>query len=161
MPQPDEVLIKVEACGVCHSDLHMARGDWPDVKAKTVLPAILGHEAVGRVVELGSAVQGIAIGDRVGVGWLYSTCGVCEQCADGAENLCLDRKVTGIAAPGGFAEFMRIRASHAIPIPEKLPSEEVAPYFCAGLTVYHALKKADIRSGQRPLGDSTSPKFRC
>ncbi len=148
-PLSDELLVKVEACGVCHSDLHMARGDWPDVKGKTPLPAILGHEAVGRVIQNGSPGQGIAQGARVGVGWLYSTCGSCEQCNDGAENLCLDREVTGIAVPGGFAEFMRIRASHAIPIPDALPSAEAAPYFCAGLTVFHACKKAEIRSGQR------------
>ena len=149
VPQPDEVLVRVEACGVCHSDLHMARGDWPDVKAKTPLHAILGHEAVGRVVEKGREARGIELGDRVGVGWVYSTCGACEQCKDGAENLCLDRKVTGIAAPGGFAEFLRIRASHAIGIPDTLAPEQAAPLFCAGLTVYHACKRAEIRAGQR------------
>ena len=106
---PDEVLVRVEACGVCHSDLHMAAGDWPDVAAKMSWPATLGHEAVGRVVELGAKVsdvaeaKGLAVGHRVGVGWLYSTCGECEHCLDGAENVCLHRKITGIAAPGGFA----------------------------------------------------------
>lgn len=153
IPRPflrsDEVLIKVEACGVCHSDLHMAHGDWPDTTAKMTLPAILGHEAVGRVEEVGTAVQGIAVGARVGVGWLYGTCGECECCKAGAENVCEERKVTAIAAPGGYAEFMRIRASHAIPVPEKLPVEEAAPLFCAGLTVYHAFKNAGIQKGQR------------
>ncbi|HEV8385293.1 MAG TPA: zinc-dependent alcohol dehydrogenase [Candidatus Acidoferrales bacterium] len=159
IPRPvvaaDEVLIKLEACGVCHSDLHMAHGDWPDVAAKMSWPATLGHEAVGRIVELGANVRKNAdanemvVGKRVGVGWLYSTCGDCEHCLDGAENVCLKRKVTGIAAPGGFAEFMRIRASHAIPIPENLSSIEAAPLFCAGLTVFHACRNAGLRDGQK------------
>ena len=146
---PDEVLVRVEACGVCHSDLHMANGDWPDVAAKMSWPATLGHEAVGRVVELGANARGITLGQRVGVGWLYSTCGACEHCLDGAENVCLKRKITGIAAPGGFAEFMRVKASHAIPIPENLSSAEAAPLFCAGLTVFHALRNAGLRAGQQ------------
>jgi len=148
-PPADEVLIRVEACGVCHSDLHMAHGDWPDVAAKMSLPAILGHEAVGRVVEPGAAVSSVAIGQRVGVGWLYSTCGACEPCHEGAENLCLDRKVTGVDAPGGYAEFMRIKASHAITVPENLPAVEAAPLFCAGLTVFHACRNAGLRAGER------------
>ncbi len=148
-PAADEVLIRVEACGVCHSDLHMAHGDWPDVAAKMSWPATLGHEAVGRVVELGAEVKGVAIDQRVGVGWLYSTCGECEHCRDGAENVCLKRKVTGIAAPGGYAEFMRIKASHAIAVPENLSPVEAAPLFCAGLTVFHACRNAGLRAGQR------------
>ncbi|MBI1738688.1 MAG: alcohol dehydrogenase catalytic domain-containing protein [Acidobacteria bacterium] len=147
-PLADEVLLRVEACGVCHSDLHMAHGDWPDVAAKMSWPAVLGHEAVGRVVELGAKVHDIALGQRVGVGWLYSTCGECEHCRDGAENVCLHRKVTGIAAPGGYAEFMRVKASHAIAVPENLSPVEAAPLFCAGLTVFHALRNAGLRKGQ-------------
>jgi propanol-preferring alcohol dehydrogenase len=148
-PRDDEVLVRVEACGVCHSDLHMADGDWPDVAKRMTLPAILGHEVVGRVVEIGAGVTGIKAGDRAGVGWLYSTCGACEFCRDGHENICRDRQVTGVAAPGGFAEFIRIRASHAIPVPESLPAAEAAPLFCAGLTVYHACRNAGLRAGQR------------
>lgn len=148
-PLPGEVILKVEACGVCHSDLHMAEGDWPDVAARMAFPAILGHEVVGRVVELGEGVSGPAIGDRVGVGWLYSTCGTCELCAEGHENVCLNRKVTGVAAPGGYAQFMRARATHAIPVPAALSSVEAAPYFCAGVTVYRAVKNAGVQRGQR------------
>lgn len=148
VPQPDEVLVKVEATGVCHSDLHMAKGDWPDVAKKMVWPAILGHESVGRVVEKGAAATGVEIGQRIGVGWLYSTCGKCIHCADGAENVCLKRKVTGIAAPGGFAEYMRMKASYAVPVPDGVPSEEAAPYFCAGLTVFHACRNAGLAAGQ-------------
>jgi propanol-preferring alcohol dehydrogenase len=153
MPRPSplagEVLLRVEACGVCHSDLHMAHGDWPDVAAKMSWPATLGHEVVGRVVELGAEVSGVTMGQRVGVGWLYSTCGACEHCREGAENVCLKRKVTGIAAPGGYAEYIRVRASHATPVPENLPSVEAAPLFCAGLTVFHACRNAGLRAGQR------------
>jgi propanol-preferring alcohol dehydrogenase len=147
-PQPDEVLVRVEASGVCHSDLHMARGDWPDTAKKMVWPAILGHEAVGRVVEKGSAAGEAKIGQRVGVGWLYSTCGKCFHCTDGAENVCLKRKVTGIAAPGGFAEYIRMKASYALPVPEAIPVAEAAPYFCAGLTVFHACRNAGLAAGQ-------------
>jgi propanol-preferring alcohol dehydrogenase len=149
VPLPDEVLVRVEACGVCHSDLHMANGDWPDVAARMQLPTILGHEIVGRVFELGAEVRDIALGARVGVGWLYSTCGECETCRAGAENVCHNRQITSLAAPGGFAEFARIRASHAVPIPEPLSSAEAAPLFCAGLTVFHALRNCEVRGGQK------------
>ena len=150
-PQADEVLVRVEACGVCHSDLHMANGDWPDVAARMKLPAILGHEVVGRVVELGAEASGVAVGERIGVGWLYSTCGKCEMCLAGAENVCHERQITSLAAPGGFAEFIRVKASHAIAIPEPLSSAEAAPLFCAGLTVYHALRNVGLQAGQ-PFG---------
>jgi propanol-preferring alcohol dehydrogenase len=129
----------------------MALGDWPDVAARMTMPAILGHEAAGRIVAIGAGVTGFTVGQRVGVGWLHSVCGQCEFCRSDAENICLERTVTGIAAPGGFAEFMRIRASHAIPIPETIPPEQAAPFFCAGLTVYHACRNAGIRAGQ-PFG---------
>jgi len=144
LPLADELLVQVEACGVCHSDLHMVQGDWPDVAAKMQFPAILGHEVVGRVVKTGRDAKGFAAGERVGVGWLHWTCGECEPCRDGAENICLKRLVTGIAAPGGFAELIRIKASHALHIPEALVPEEAAPLFCAGLTVFHALRNAGV-----------------
>jgi len=147
--QPDEVLVRVEACGVCHSDLHMIRGDWPDVAKRTPMPAILGHEVVGRVEKTGAEASGIAAGARVGIGWLYSTCEACEFCRDDAENICKYRAVTGLAAPGGFAEYIRMRASHAIAVPESLPAAEVAPLFCAGLTVFHALRNAEVQPGHR------------
>lgn len=145
--KPDELLVRVEACGVCHSDLHMIRGDWPDVAARMSLPAILGHEVVGRVEQVGAQVQGVAKGARVGVGWLYSTCEACEFCRDSAENICLHRQVTGVEAPGGFAQFIRLRASHAVSVPESLAAGEAAPLFCAGLTVFHALRNAGFPVG--------------
>src|SRR5258708_37307038 len=88
------------------------------------LPAILGHEAVGRVAEKGTGVSGVAIGARVGVGWLHSVCGKCEHCRAGAENVCLERTVTSVDAPGGYAEFMQVRAAQAVPIPEGLSRSE-------------------------------------
>ena len=147
-PAAGEVLVKVEACGVCHSDLHMMQKDWPDAAAALQLPAILGHEVVGRVVATGQGVAGPAVGDRVGVGWLHWTCGACESCASGHENLCDERQITGIAAPGGYAEYMRAKASHAIRVPEGLPPADAAPFFCAGVTAYHACQEASIIAGQ-------------
>jgi propanol-preferring alcohol dehydrogenase len=148
-PEPNDILLEVEACGVCHSDLHIAGGEWPNVAARMTLPATLGHEAVGRVVEKGAAVSGVPIGARVGVGWLHSVCGRCEHCRAGAENVCLERTVTSVDAPGGYAEFMRVRASQAVPLPEGLSSVQAAPWFCAGVTVYHALQSAGVAAGQR------------
>jgi len=148
-PAAGEVLVKVEACGVCHSDLHIMQKDWPDAAAALQLPAILGHEVVGRVVETGPGVAGLAVGDRVGVGWLHWTCGECESCREGHENLCDERRITGIAAPGGYAEYMRAKASHAIKVPEELSPADAAPFFCAGVTVYHACQEAAITAGQR------------
>ena len=152
MPRPapaaGEVLVKVEACGVCHSDLHIMQKDWPDAAAALQLPAILGHEVVGRVVETGQGVDDLAVGDRVGAGWLRWTCGECENCLDGHENLCVERQITGIAAPGGYAEYMRAKASHAIRVPEELSPVDAAPFFCAGVTAYHACQEACISAGQ-------------
>lgn len=144
-----DVLIQVEACGVCHSDLHVADGDWSQFTPITKIPLILGHEIAGRVVEKGSAVQELQTGDRVGVPWIYWTCGECEFCREGNENLCARQKITGVTEDGGFAEFVKAPASHAVRIPDGLASVEAAPLFCAGVTVYRALKQAGISPGQR------------
>jgi len=145
----NEVLIKVEACGVCHSDVHVADGDWPQFTGITKIPLILGHEIAGSVVERGSGVQELRVGDRVGVPWVYWTCGECEFCRQGDENLCVTQQITGVTVDGGFAEFVKAPASHATELPAGLSSVEVAPLFCAGLTVYRALKQAAISPGQR------------
>ncbi|MGH9676363.1 MAG: alcohol dehydrogenase catalytic domain-containing protein [Candidatus Acidiferrum sp.] len=144
-----EVLIKVEACGVCHSDLHLADGDWTQLNRIVKKPLILGHEIAGRVVERGSAVSDLQIGDRVGVPWIHWTCGECEFCCEGNENLCVRQKITGATVDGGFAEFVKAPATHATRIPEGLSSVEAAPLFCAGVTVYRALKQTRISPGQR------------
>ncbi|MGO9402788.1 MAG: alcohol dehydrogenase catalytic domain-containing protein [Terriglobales bacterium] len=153
VPRPeagaDDVLIKVEACGVCHSDLHVAAGDWTQLAGIIKKPLILGHEIVGRVVERGASVTSVQVGDRVGVPWVQWTCGQCEFCREGNENLCLKQRITGVTVDGGYAEYAKAPASHAVKIPEALPSEQAAPLLCAGVTVHRALKQAKIRAGQR------------
>jgi alcohol dehydrogenase, propanol-preferring len=144
-----EVLIEVEACGVCHSDLHVADGDWTQMNRIVKKPLILGHEIAGRVVEKGVDVSDLKIGERVGVPWIYWTCGECEFCREGNENLCAKQKITGVSEDGGYAEFVKAPATHATRIPEGLGSVEAAPLFCAGVTVYRALKHAKITAGQR------------
>ncbi|HKV04839.1 MAG TPA: zinc-dependent alcohol dehydrogenase [Candidatus Acidoferrales bacterium] len=150
-PKPDsqEVLIEVEACGVCHSDLHVADGDWPQLARIVKKQLILGHEIAGRVVEKGAAVRDLQVGDRVGVPWLHWSCGECEFCREGNENLCARQKITGVTVDGGYAEFVKAPASHAQKIPDGLTNLEAAPLFCAGVTVYRALKQAAISRGQR------------
>jgi len=148
-PEAQEVLIAVEACGVCHSDLHLADGDWTQLAKIVKKPLILGHEIVGRVVARGHAVQSLDVGDRVGVPWLHWSCGECEFCREGNENLCARQKITGVTVDGGYAEFVKAPASHALPIPRNLSSLEAAPLFCAGVTVYRAFKQARISQGQR------------
>jgi alcohol dehydrogenase, propanol-preferring len=130
-----ELLIRVEACGVCHSDLHVADGDWPQLAKIVKKPLILGHEIVGRVVEMGAGVRGVHIDERVGVPWLHWSCGDCDFCREGNENLCARQKITGVTVDGGYAEFMKAPASHALKIPDGLSSMEAAPLFCAGVTV--------------------------
>jgi propanol-preferring alcohol dehydrogenase len=148
-PGAGEILIQVEACGVCHSDLHVADGDWPQIVSITKRPLVLGHEIAGRVVEKGAGVNRLEIGDRVGVPWVHWTCGECEFCLEGNENLCGNQKITGVSVDGGYAEFVKAPASHALKIPDGLSCVEAAPLFCAGVTVYRALKHAKIEPEQR------------
>ena len=148
-PGPDEVLIEIEACGVCHSDLHLASGDWPSFAKSIHWPLVLGHEVVGRVAEIGAGVDTRVIGTRVGVGWVYSSCGVCDNCRDDRENICQNRGITSVTSNGGFAEFMLAKAAYAIPVPRELSPQEAAPLFCAGVTVYRALHNVEVEPGQR------------
>jgi propanol-preferring alcohol dehydrogenase len=145
----DEVLIRVEACGVCHSDLHIAEGDWTHLKRMIKTPLIPGHEVVGRVTEVGEQVSDLEKGDRVGVAWLHWSCGECELCKEGRENLCSKQHITGASVDGGYAEYIKAKASHATKVPDALDSYEAAPLFCAGVTVYRAIKNAGVQSGQR------------
>lgn len=152
VPQPlaGEVLVEVLACGVCHSDLHIADGDLPGFRALTKARVIPGHEVVGKVVGLGGGVNVLKVGDRIGVPWLYRACGRCEQCLEGNENLC--RKgaaVTGMSVDGGYAQFMCANADYAVRIPDALSAEQAAPLLCAGVTSYRALQKAHVAAGQR------------
>jgi len=148
-PASDEVLIQVEACGVCHSDLHVAHGDWKQFAGIVKRPLILGHEVVGRIVGRGSAARAVEIGERVGVPWLHWTCGQCEPCREGNENLCTRQKITGVTVDGGFAELIKAPASHVVKIPAGISPAEAAPLLCAGLTVYRALKQSGILPAQR------------
>src|SRR6202789_551133 len=145
----EEVLIEVEVCGVCHSDLHVAEGDWQQFARIVKKPLILGHEIVGRVVERGAAVQDVEVGERVGVPWVHWTCGQCEFCLEGNENLCTKQRITGVMVDGGYAQFVKAPASHVLKIPDALSSEQAAPLLCAGVTVHRALKQARLRAGQR------------
>ena len=147
-PGPGEILIEVEACGVCHSDLHVADGDWGQFVSIVKKPLVLGHEIAGRVIEKGPQASEFQIGDRVGVPWIHWTCGECEYCLGGNENLCPRQKITGVTVDGGYAEFVKAPASHAVKIPDGLSSVEAAPLFCAGVTVYRSLKRANIARGQ-------------
>ena len=148
-PEAGEVVIQMEACGVCHSDLHVADGDWTQLAGIVKKPLILGHEITGLVVEKGGAVDDLQIGDRVGVPWIHWSCGECEFCREGNENLCSRQKITGVTVDGGYAEFVKAPATHALKIPDGLSALEAAPLFCAGVTVYRALKGAGIVPGQR------------
>lgn len=151
MPTPgaDEVLIKVVACGVCHSDLHLAAGEWDLLKPITKLPLVLGHEVAGVIAAVGADVSEFNIGDRVGVPWLHYTCGQCEFCLAGRETLCVKQQVTGATVDGGFAEFIKAKASHTARLPDNLSFAAAAPLLCAGVTVYNALKKSDAQAGHK------------
>jgi len=133
-----EILVRVEACGVCRTDLHILEGDLPPPK----LPLILGHEIVGIVEALGKNSKRFQIGDRVGIPWLHSTCGQCEFCKDGKENLCDQVQFTGYHSQGGFAEYTTCKEDFAIPLPSNIPAEQLAPFLCAGLIGYRAYLKA-------------------
>lgn len=148
-PGDGQALIRVEACGVCHSDVHLAEGHWDLLRPITKTPLILGHEVAGTVAELGAGVTELQVGDRVGVPWIHWTCGECEFCREGRETLCLKQKITGCMVDGGFAEYLLAPATHAAPLPSSLTSAEAAPLLCAGLTVYKALKASGIQPCQR------------
>jgi propanol-preferring alcohol dehydrogenase len=148
-PGPGQLLIKVAACGVCHSDLHLALGEWDLLKPITKLPLILGHEVAGTIEAVGEGVKDFAVGDRVGVPWLHYTCGECEFCSIGRETLCLKQQVTGCTVDGGFAEFIKANASHTAKLPDNVRFEEAAPLLCAGLTVHNAMKRSGVDSGQK------------
>lgn len=153
MPQPEpdagEVVIKVEVCGVCHSDYHLVHGEWELLRPITKLPLIPGHEITGTIAAVGAGVNDFQPGDRVGVPWLYFTCGECEFCREGHETLCVKQQVTGCTVDGGFAEYLKAKASHTARLPDNLSFAEAAPLLCAGLTVYKALRVAEAKARQR------------
>ncbi|MEM6946136.1 MAG: zinc-dependent alcohol dehydrogenase [Pseudomonadota bacterium] len=141
-----QIVVKIEACGVCHTDLHAAMGDWP---IQPEPPFIPGHEGVGVVVELGRGVTSVKEGDRVGVPWLHHACGGCPSCITGWETLCrADPQYTGYTVNGGFAEFVLADPQYVGHLPKGLDFEPAAPILCAGVTVYKGLKETDTRPGQ-------------
>lgn len=144
-PGPGQVLIKLAASGVCHTDLHAACGDWP---VKPILPFIPGHEGVGHVAAAGAGVQRLKEGDRVGVPWLHSACGYCEHCLGGWETLCHAQANTGYSVNGGFAEYALAQAAYAAPLPDRVSMLELAPFLCAGVTVYKGLKMTEAKPGE-------------
>ncbi len=144
-PKSAQVLVKIQVCGVCRTDLHVVEGELPDA----ILPIIPGHQAVGTVVKLGAGVSELKEGDRVGIAWLQGTCGQCEFCTSERENLCLQAKFTGYQVDGGYAEYAVVPARFAYPIPPVFSDEEAAPLLCAGIIGYRALRLSGIKPGQR------------
>jgi propanol-preferring alcohol dehydrogenase len=144
-PGPHQLLVRVEACGVCRTDLHLTEGDLVPHRPRCVP----GHETVGRVAAVGRQVAGYARGDRVGIAWLASTCGECEFCLRGDENLCPRSTYTGWDLDGGYAPFAVVDAEYAYRLPEGVPAVELAPLLCAGIIGYRALKRAGLPRGGR------------
>jgi len=145
IPQPGagQVRVKVEACGICHSDVLVKEGQWPGLQ----FPRVPGHEIAGRIDALGSGVTGWGSGQRVGVGWHGGHCFHCEQCRRGDFAMCINRKITGVDFDGGYAEYMVAPAAALAAIPDELPAQEAGPFMCAGVTVFNALRNSGARSG--------------
>lgn len=145
VPGPGEVLVKVMACGVCHTDLHAADGDWP---VKPSPPFIPGHEAAGIVAEIGPGVTDLKEGDAVGVAWLHDACGRCEYCQTGWETLCKSQQNTGYSCNGGFAEYVIASAAFVAKLPAGIDFAAISPILCAGVTTYKGLKETEARPGE-------------
>jgi len=144
-PGPGQLLVRVMACGVCHTDLHAAEGDWP---VKPTPPFIPGHEVAGMVAALGSGVTGFKVGDAVGVAWLHDACLNCEYCETGWETLCEHQHNTGYSCDGGFAEYCLADAAFAARLPANVDFAAIAPILCAGVTTYKGLRETEARPGQ-------------
>lgn len=143
-PAAGEVALRVLACGVCHTDLHLVEGE-----LAAPLPRVPGHQVVATVESVGAGVEGVSVGERVGVGWLASTCGACRYCASGRENLCERARFTGCDVDGGYAEGMLADARFVYPLPAAFSDVEAAPLLCAGIIGYRALKLSEVKPGGR------------
>ena len=143
-PGPGQVLVKIEVCGLCHSDLHFWLGEHPLPE----LPATLGHEGIGKIVKCGPGVKNLKTGMRVGIGYVYGTCGTCRECLTGYETHCESVASTGVHAQGCFAEYVVLHANWATVIPEQLNPVAAAPLLCAGVAAYSATRKASLRAGE-------------
>ncbi len=144
-PGPGQALVRVITSGVCHTDLHAARGDWPVAPKGNLIP---GHEGYGEVVALGEGVDTLTVGQLVGNAWLWSACGTCEYCRTGWETLCPEQQNGGYSVDGSFGEYMLVDEKFAARIPEGADPEEVAPVLCAGVTVYKGLKMTGVKPGE-------------
>ena len=140
-PASGQVLVRLETCGLCHTDIHAARGDWP---VRPSLPFTPGHEGVGIVEQLGADVTSRRIGERVAIAWLGSACGACRYCIDGRETLCEQQENSGYSVDGAFAEYAVASAAYVVPVPDGISSVDAAPLSCAGVTTYKALRVARI-----------------
>jgi D-arabinose 1-dehydrogenase-like Zn-dependent alcohol dehydrogenase len=143
-PGPGQVRVQVEACGICHSDVFVKDGLWPGL----AYPRVPGHEVAGRIAAVGDDVRAWRPGQRVGVGWHGGHCFVCDPCRRGDFAMCVQRQVTGVDFDGGYAEYLLAPVSALAAIPDALPAEEAAPFMCAGVTVYNALRHAGARAGE-------------
>jgi propanol-preferring alcohol dehydrogenase len=144
-PGPGQILVKTEACGVCHTDLHAAKGDWP---VKPVPPFTPGHEGIGLVAAVGAGVTIVKAGDRVGVPWLYSACGHCDYCLTAWETVCAKAEFGGYTKNGGFAEYIVADPNYVAHIPAGLSARGAAPLICAGITTYKGIKETQARPGE-------------
>ncbi|MCK4741421.1 MAG: zinc-dependent alcohol dehydrogenase family protein, partial [Anaerolineales bacterium] len=144
-PGEGEVLLRVNVCGICHTDLHTVEGEI----IPPIFPVIPGHQVVGTVVAVGSMVNDQLVGERVGVPWLYRACGECEHCRRGEENLCPQAHFTGFHVDGGYAEHMIAEERYLLPIPDGIKDEDAAPLLCAGIIGFRSLHKADLQPGER------------
>ena len=141
--RPNEILLKIEACGVCHSQLHGIEGDWQDLGIPPTLPTVPGHEVVGRVVQIGDKVTKFKVGDRAGITPLLEACRECQYCKEGKENLCESSMITGESFKGGYTEFITVAEDFATKVPNEMKPEYAAPLFCAGITAFKAVKAAE------------------
>jgi propanol-preferring alcohol dehydrogenase len=141
--EPGQVRVKVQACGLCHTDIHAASGDWP---IKPSPPFVPGHEGVGIVTQLGAGVSEVSVGDRVAMPWLGYACGICDYCVSGWETLCHEQEMMGYTIDGAFGEYATAYARYVVKVPESLDSLDAAPLTCAGVTTYKAVKVAGTRS---------------
>ena len=141
--KPNEILIKIEACGVCHSQLHSIEGDWKDIGLPPTLPTVPGHEIVGKIEQIGNDVTKFSIGDRVGITPLLGSCMQCKYCEDGKEYLCEKMEVTGESLKGGYSEYITASEDFVTKVPDTMKPEYAAPLFCAGITAYKAVKAAE------------------
>jgi alcohol/geraniol dehydrogenase (NADP+) len=141
----NEVEVRISHCGVCHSDIHLIDNDWGFSR----YPFIPGHEIVGTVSDVGSDVRDRTVGERVGIGWQADSCGICEWCRQGDEHLCAIAQPTCVGRNGGYADSVRVNSRFAIPVPEALESENVAPLLCGGITVYAPMRNHGVRPSSR------------